>query len=48
MREFVERIGGVFQHEGGDLMRTAEVVEQVAAGLLSERDLIAWMADRIT
>lgn len=45
MREFVARNAGVWIGKGADAQ--AAVIEQVAAGLMSERDFVAWVEARI-
>jgi death-on-curing protein len=47
MREFIDRNGVPFAHGPGGLDATAKVVEDLAADILSERDFIAWVAERI-
>lgn len=47
MREFVERNGRAFSHQDDDLMRTAEIIEQVAAGTMDEASLKEWMRERL-
>ena len=44
MREFIARNGGVWIGKGADAQ--AAVIERVAAGLMSERDFVAWVAER--
>lgn len=47
MMEFIERNGWVFEHANGDLMQTAETIEQLAAGTLPEDRFLAWVRERI-
>lgn len=47
MREFIDRNGRSFTHGNGGLMATAEIIENVAAGILSEQDFTLWVAERI-
>jgi death-on-curing protein len=47
MREFVDRNGWVFLHEDGDILRTAKVIEEVAAGEMDEAALTTWMKHRL-
>lgn len=46
MREFLDRNGVPFTHEDGDLDRTAEIVETVAASQITEAALIVWLTER--
>jgi death-on-curing protein len=48
MVEFVERNGAIFTHPDGDLMATAEVIERLAADLISEDDFRSWVAERVS
>jgi death-on-curing protein len=48
MVEFIERNGATFTHPGGDLMATAQVIEDLAADLISEDDFRSWVAERVT
>jgi death-on-curing protein len=43
MREFVARNGRTFTHPSGGLMATAEAMEQVAAGEMTEREFLEWL-----
>lgn len=47
MREFLDRNGMSFTHPPEGLDGTAQTIEDLAAGILAERDLIAWMRARI-
>jgi len=47
MREFIERNGMEFIHGDGGLDETADAIEMLAAGYLSERDFIEWVRVRI-
>jgi len=47
MREFVDRNGREFSHEHDDVMKTAEIIEQIAAGTMDEAALKKWMKDRL-
>jgi death-on-curing protein len=47
MREFIDRNDATFTHPAEGLDATAEVIENVAAALLPERDFIAWVRDRL-
>lgn len=47
MSEFIERNGYTFEHPDGGLMETAEMVERLAAQLVSEDEFCAWLAERI-
>lgn len=47
MREFIERNDATFCHSRGDLMATASMIEDLAAGRVAETDFIAWVAHRI-
>lgn len=46
MREFLDRNGVAFSHPPEGLLGTAEVIEELAANLLSDRDFFAWMLER--
>jgi death-on-curing protein len=48
MVEFVERNGATFTHPDGDLMATAQVIEGLAADLISEDDFRTWVAERVS
>lgn len=48
MVEFVERNGATFTHPDGDLMATAQVIESLAADLISEPDFRSWVAERVS
>jgi death-on-curing protein len=48
MREFLDRNGVAFSHPPTGLAGTAEVIENLAAGVLGEQDFIAWTRERIT
>jgi death-on-curing protein len=48
MREFIERNGHTFEHPPGGLMESAEMIENLAADRITEDELAAWLADRIT
>jgi death on curing protein len=48
MVEFVERNGYRFAHPPGGLMETAEMIENLAAEMITEEEFSAWLADRIT
>jgi death-on-curing protein len=47
MREFIDRNHAAFSHPRGGLAETAATIEDLAAGLISEGDFIAWVNDRI-
>ena len=47
MLEFIERNGRTFEHPAGGLMETAETIEKLAAGTVSEDEFEAWLAARI-
>jgi death on curing protein len=47
MREFVERNGATFTHPSGGLDETAAAIEDLAAGLTSQADFIAWIQARL-
>jgi hypothetical protein len=47
MWEFLARNGVAFIHPPEGLDGTAQVVEDLAAGSLSEQDFVAWMLQRI-
>ncbi len=48
MREFVDRNRRTFSHPDGDLMATADMIEQLAASSVTENDFIAWVTERIS
>ena len=48
MREFLDRNAQTFTHPAGDLMATAQVIEDLAASKLAEDAFRAWMAERLT
>jgi death on curing protein len=48
MSEFIERNGFTFQHPAGGLMETAEMIERLAAQLVSEDEFCSWLAERIS
>lgn len=48
MREFLDRNGASFTHPPGGLDATAQVMEEVAANVLDERALAAWVLARIS
>ena len=48
MAEFIERNGYTFEHPAGGLMETAEMIEKLAAQLVSEEEFRAWLAERIS
>lgn len=48
MREFVDRSRRTFSHPDGDLMATADMIEQLAASSVTEDEFIAWVAERIS
>jgi death on curing protein len=47
MREFLDRNGASFVHPADGLDGTAQAIENLAAGVLSEKDFGAWVLDRI-
>lgn len=47
MREFVDRNDAKFSHPLEGLDETAAMIEDLAAGLVSEGDFIVWLDDRI-
>jgi death-on-curing protein len=47
MWEFLARNGTTFKHSNDDLMSTAQMIEDLAANLVSETDFIAWVLERI-
>jgi death on curing protein len=46
MREFLARNGVPFAHAAGGPLATARTLEDLAAGVLGERELIAWARSR--
>ncbi|HTB71002.1 MAG TPA: type II toxin-antitoxin system death-on-curing family toxin [Solirubrobacteraceae bacterium] len=48
MREFLDRNGVVFTHPPSGLAGTAQTIEDVAANVLDERGLAAWLLERIS
>jgi hypothetical protein len=46
--EFIERNGHTFEHPAGGLMETAEMIERLAAQLVSEEEFRSWFAERIS
>ena len=48
MVEFIERNGYRFEHPPGGLMETAEMIEKLAAELITEAEFSAWLGDRIS
>jgi death-on-curing protein len=48
MVEFIERNGCAFEHGPGGLMETAEMIEKLAAELVSEEEFGVWLAGRIS
>ena len=48
MVEFIERNDYRFEHPPGGLMETAEMVEKLAAELITEAEFAAWLADRVS
>lgn len=48
MVEFIERNGRTFEHPAGGLMETAEMIERLAAQLVSEEEFRSWLAERIS
>jgi death-on-curing protein len=47
MREFLDRNSVGFTHPPDGLEATAQTIEDLAANVLGERELIAWMLDRV-
>jgi len=47
MREFLERNRQTFEHPDGGIMESAEMIEKLAAGTVSEEDFGRWLAERI-
>src|SRR5215207_7699836 len=47
LQEFIERNRRTFQHPEAGLDATAEVIEDLAAELLSEDECRSWIADRL-
>jgi death-on-curing protein len=48
MAEFIERNGYMFEHPVGGMMETADMIERLAAQLVSEDEFRAWLAERIS
>lgn len=48
MVEFVERNGGTFTHGEGGLDETAQMIEDLAAGVVTETEFAAWVDERVT
>lgn len=48
MREFLDRNEAEFRHPSGGLDGTAQMIEELAAGILAERALMSWVLERIT
>jgi death-on-curing protein len=48
MWEFLARNGATFTHADDDLMGTAQMIEDLAAKLVPEKDFIAWVLERIS
>ena len=46
MREFLDRNEVPFEHAAGGLHETAQTLENLAAGLLGEEELVAWVLAR--
>src|SRR5215213_4928152 len=47
MREFIDRNGATFTHPDGGLDETAQIIEDLAAGLVAEDDFRAWVHERV-
>lgn len=47
MIEFIERNGAGFTHPSGELMATAETIENLAASRITETEFISWVRERI-
>ena len=47
MREFLDRNGMGFTHPPDGLDGTAQAIEDLAANVLGERELIAWVLARV-
>jgi death-on-curing protein len=47
MREFIARNGETFTHPDGGLMETAQMIEDLAAGVIEEIAFRSWVADRL-
>lgn len=47
MREFIDRNGASFTHDDDDLMKTADTIEQIAAGEIDEPAVKAWVRHRL-
>jgi death-on-curing protein len=48
MWEFLARNRTTFDHPSDDLMDTAQMIEDLAANLVSEADFIAWVLERVS
>lgn len=48
MREFLDRNDVAFSHPPSGLAGTAQVIEDVAANVLDEKGLAAWLLERIS
>jgi death on curing protein len=48
MREFLDRNGAIFVHPPGGLDETAQAIEDLAANVLTEEALAAWILARIS
>jgi prophage maintenance system killer protein len=46
MREFLDRNGARFVHPPDGLDATAQVIEDLAANVLGEKDFVAWVHAR--
>lgn len=47
MREFLDRNDAPFMHPDGGLDDTAQTIEDLAGGALTEEAFISWVADRL-
>jgi death-on-curing protein len=47
MREFIERNDATFTHPAEGLAATAEMIESIAASIVSERAFIDWVRERL-
>jgi death-on-curing protein len=47
MREFIDRNGGTFTHADGGLPETAQMIEDLAAGIVSEEAFVRWVRERV-
>jgi death on curing protein len=47
MREFLDRNGAAFTHPPGGLDETAQAIEDLAANVLGEQELAAWVLARM-